>query len=127
MIFRRPSPTDDTLRFAIEALRDTNARLCAVLERQTAVDEARVALDRERFTAEQAERTRAREELAARLRTTEGEDLPAVVREQIERFSGGDTVLRSQLQGFARTRLGRDIAPDQVAREIRLGDRLPTT
>lgn len=124
-MFRRAP--DETVRYAIDALRDTNTRLCAVLERQTAVDEARVALERERFTAEQAERARAREELAARLRTAEGEDLPAVVREQIQLFSGGDSVLRSQLMGFARTRLGRDIAPEQVAREIRLGDRLPTT
>ena len=123
-MFRRDH---ETLRFAIDAMRDTNARLCAVLERQTAVDEARVALERERFTTEQAERTRAREEAAARLAAVSGDDLPPVVQEQVQHFAGGDAVLRSQLTQFARTRLARGIADDQVAREIRQGDRLSLT
>lgn len=128
MIFpRRPSPTDDTLRLAIEALRDTNARLCTVMERQTAVEESRVALDRERFEAELAERERARVEMAERLKTVQGEDLPDVVREQIQHFAGSDAVLRSQLTQFARTRMARGIKDDQIAREIRQGDRSPTT
>lgn len=124
MFTRRPSPTDETLRLAIEALRETTVQLITVQQRQAAIDEGRLALDRARFDAEQADKAEAKARLAKLHAQADGDDMPPDVSAAIRGMAGEDAVLRAQLLKFARTRLDRDIPAAQVAREILTGERI---
>lgn len=122
MFTRRPSPTDDTLRLAVQELGAQTARVCAVLERQTAVEADRLAFERERFHVEQRERAELREEQAKWRAQAEGADLPETVRATAQRLAGDDRVLLSKLAAYAARRLREGITEEMVSRELKFGD-----
>lgn len=114
---------DELPKLALDAMRETNARLAAVLERQCAVDEARIALERERFAAERADLADRQALLASLHAKAAGDDLPAEITATIRQLAGTDAALTTQLVTYARTRVARDIPVATVLREIRQGDR----
>lgn len=123
MFRRRPSPTDDTLRLAVQELSAQTTRVCQVLERQTALEEQRLAFERERFHVEQQERAALRDEQAKWRAQAEGADLPDDVRATAQRLAGDDRVLLSKLAAYAARRLREGISEEMVSRELVFGDR----
>jgi hypothetical protein len=105
----------------VATMKAQHEALAGVLERQTAVEAARVQLERDRFEHERAKDAKAeaaREQWAAQ---QEGTDLHETIMHTITEMSGRDAALKAQLLGYARLRKGRDIGPDQIAAEIRRG------
>ena len=118
MIWRR----DAVLTHALDCLRDTNARLAEAIGRQSEVEMARVALERERFAYERAKDAKAEAEREAWKAEQEGTDLPAVVTQTITELAGADRALKAQLVRFARLRHGRNIEAAMIVAELRRGD-----
>ena len=105
----------------VATIKAQHEALAGVLERQTAVEAARVQLERERFEWDKAKEERARKEREQWAAQQEGTDLHETIMHTITEMSGRDAALKAQLLGYARLRKARDIGPEQIAAEIRKG------
>ena len=121
MFRRAASPTDETLRLAIEALRDQGVAVARSL--QAIADAQAAAVEVARRQQDHAERVWAADE-ARRVsaQNPSADALPDVIEEVIRVYARDDAALRRHLVQFARTRLARGIPDAQVAQEIQLGD-----
>lgn len=106
---------------ALGALRDQSAAMTAVLARQVAVEEARVALERERWQWERDRADRLDAEQRAWRAQADGLDLPEAVARTVTELAAGDSALKAQLVRYARQRLDRDVSAERVVTELRFG------
>lgn len=106
----------------LDSLTQQTDAISAALSRQADAVIAQVELDRARLSWEKEQFRDRQRTIELEQQRAKGEDLPAEVQSVVEHMGGSDPVLKSQLMAFARTRLSRSIPPQQIAREIQMGD-----